>query len=264
MTANNDTIKALVATFGSDVGAPLIALSWINRAEDYNEAEEFVDTILSGENVPPMLIDAVLEVFMATRENHYQYHGYWVHSLSHFTRKLWTRRQDSWIKRLNEIAFRGAIELNDSNCSDRLVTDFGRYAKWTDHPADFGLVPANLTWMKWTDYNRYTRLRIEAGRFESEGAYIRWELGQPETATAFDQEAQTMLFNSAGLRTRIARLEELGADTTEFNTLERDLAVKYLAGLEAKLAAGPRDWERPELEAAVDKTRSLLAALQQS
>ena len=234
------------------------AIEMVRSAEDYHEGERFVFTVLREEKSTPELVEVVLEAFLGTRENRYQQHGYWVHSLSHFTEILWERRMDGWIKKFNEVSFKGANELRDSNCSSRLVSDFSSYAKFDDDPADFHLTPENLRWMDW-EYAAYSKARIEAGRFASEEAFLRWKLHQPETHTAFDYDAQTNLVNLDGIRAIVQRLQELGADTSEFNGLERDLLTKQLSELEGKLPAATQDWQRERLEKGIQKTRAALA-----
>ena len=235
------------------------AVEMVRSTANYNKSESFVFEVLNEEKSTPELVEAVLEAFLGTRENRYKEHGYWVHSLSHFTEILWERRMDGWIKKFNEVSFKGANELRDPNCSDRLVSDFGSYSKFDDDPADFALTLENLRWMDWK-YAAYSKVRIEAGRFASEEAFLRWKLHRPETYTAFDYNMETDLVNLDGIRTIVQRLQELGADTSEFNGLERDLLTKQLSELEAKLpAATQNDWQREQLEKEIQKTRSALA-----
>lgn len=239
MSGRNDYLKELIQNGRIDqvMGIPF-SIEMVRSAEDYEEGESFVLTVLREEKSTPELVEEVLEAFLGTRENRYRHHGYWVHSLSHFTEILWERRLDGWIKKFNEVSFKGANELGDSNCSDRLVGDFGRYAKYDDDPADFHLMPENLRWMDW-NYAAYAKARIEAGRFESEEAFLRWKLHRPETHIALDldldYDAQMDLVNLDGIRSIVQRLQELGADTSEFDGLERDLLTKQLSKLEREL-----------------------------
>jgi hypothetical protein len=253
MSERNDQLKGLIQNGQIDR-----AIEMVRSTDDYHEGESFVFTVLREEKSTPELVEAVLEAFLGTRENRYQWHGYWVHSLSHFTKILWERRMDGWIKKFNEVSFKGANELRDSNCSDRLVGDFSSYAKFDDDPADFALTPENLRWMNW-EYAAYSKARIEAGRFESEEAFLRWKLHRPETHTAFDYDAQTDLVNIKGIRSLVQKLQELGADASEFNGLERDLLTKQLSKLEAELPAATQDWQRERLEKGIQKTRAALA-----
>lgn len=233
------------------------AIELIRSTRDCHDGENFVVTVLREEKSTPELVEAVLEAFLSTRKNCFHQHGYWVHSLSHFTKILWERRMDGWIKKFNEVAFKGANELQDPNCSGRLVYDFGNFAKFNDDPADFGLTPENLRWMD-VEYITYSWARIEAGRFESEEAFLRWKLHRPEAHFAFDSEAQTNLVDLDGIRASVRRLQELGADTSEFNGLERDLLIRQLSELEKQLPTTTQDWEREWLEKGIQKTRAAL------
>ena len=174
MSANCEIVKNLI-----EAGKMAEAIEAIRGVKDYHDAEELVFLVLKDEASTPELLEATLEAFLNSRENRYRQHGYWVHSLSHFTKHLWERRMDGWIKKFNEVAFKGAKELHDPNCSDWLVGDFGGYAKFDDDPAEFHLTLSNLEWMDWK-YSAYAKARIEAGRFESEEAFLRWKLGQFE------------------------------------------------------------------------------------
>ena len=129
-----------------------LAKAFIERQRgnvDYSYGEGMVFTVMRCEESPQDLIDTVLDVFLGTRQNYPRAHGSWVHSLSHFTEYLWQKGQFEWIKKFNEVAFKGALELKNTNCCDRLVIDFGRYAEWYHDPAEFYLTIDNLTWMNW-------------------------------------------------------------------------------------------------------------------
>ena len=259
MSERNDKLRGLVQNGQIDR-----AIEMVRSTDDYHEGERFVFTVLCEVKSTPELVEAVLEAFLGTKPGHahsYNYgggHSGWVHSLSHFTKILWERRMDGWIKKFNEVSFKGANELGDSNCSDRLVDDFGSHAKFYDEPADFALTPENLRWMDWK-YAAYSKARIEAGHFESEEAFLRWKLRRPEMHIAFDYEAQTDLVNIEGIRSFIQQLQELGADTSEFNGLEKDLLTKQLSELEAKLPAATQGRQRERLEKRIQKTRAALA-----
>lgn len=254
MSKRSDQLDTLIQNEQIDYANELV-----QDAEDYKESEEFVFTVLGNEKSTPELVEATLKAFLDTRENCSPQHGYWVHSLSHFTRILWERRMDRWIKKFNEVSFKGANELGDSNCSDRLVSDFGKYAKFNDDPAEFALTPENLCWMNWKKYQKYEKARIEAGRFESEEALIRWELKQSRTYTVFDDDAHIDLVNIKGIRSRIQKLRDFGADISEFTSLERDLLTKRLNELKTELSKEPGDYMRECLEKGIRKTREALA-----
>ncbi|MFZ6014741.1 MAG: hypothetical protein ACOYUZ_00060 [Patescibacteria group bacterium] len=240
------------------------AMELVRKMSDYNEGESFVFAVLKDDKVTPELVDAVLEAFIGTRPNYAGSprfgggHGGWVHSLSHFTEILWEKRLDHWIKRLNGVAFGGAVVLGDPNCCDRLVGDFGHFAKFDDHPADFALTPENLRWMDW-EYSSYAKARIEAGKFESEAAFLQWKLKRPEMQMAFDYDAQLKLVNVDGIKGMLKKLQELGADVSEFDGLLKDLLTKQLAKLEADLPKAEQDWKRERIDKGLEKTRAALA-----
>ena len=146
----------------------------IDRAEQVNQW--YVEEVFESQNPPIELINAVLEGYLRSRQNRRPYHGGWVHNLSHFTEKLWELRLTGWIKRFNEVAFKGAIELEDENCSERLIYNFAEYSRYNDKPKDFGITPENTVWMEPSKYNAYARARIAAGAFHSQEAYETWKL----------------------------------------------------------------------------------------
>lgn len=234
------------------------AIEIVRRAPDYHESEQQVFEILAHEKSTPELVEAVLEAFMNTRTNSKPLHGYWVHSLSHFTDKLWERRLTDWIKRFNEVAFKGATEIPDDNCSDRLVYDFGSFSQWNDDPSEFGLTPENLAWMKW-EYAGFAKKRIEAGTFESEVAYMLWQLEQPEKQAREDCNFRVRITDVEFFDKTADRLAELGHDIRE------ELAAKKKALLEEQLqnlqisGANADDWRKQSVEAAIIKTRDHLA-----
>lgn len=259
MSERNDQLKGLIQNGQADR-----AIKMVRSAEDYNEGETFVFTVLCEEKSTLELVEEALETFLGTRKNRHMQHGYWVHNLSHFTEILWERRMYGWIKKFNEVAFKGANELHDSCCCERLVGDFDRYAKFNDDPANFALTPENLRWMDWKQYEyqyEQAKARVEAGRFKSEEDRLRWtsrwQLRRPEIFADFDYEVQTYLVNINAIRSLIQKLQELGEDTSEFTGLERDLLTKRLNELENELTTTV-DWKRERLGKAIEKTRAAL------
>lgn len=108
-------------------------------------------TVLKEETSTEEMLNAALERFVGTRLNakndYYNCgHSYWTHDLSHFMSRIYKRGLKGWIKRLNEVAFAGANELNDSPCCERLVEDFARSAPWDAVPAEYGFTDENLRW----------------------------------------------------------------------------------------------------------------------
>lgn len=247
--SGTDALKDLIQTGLTDQ-----AVKMVRGAEGYLEAEEFVSVVLADEKSPSELVEATLETFLYYRTNCKPYHGYWVHSLSHFTNVLWERRMDSWIKKFNDVSFKGANKLRDPNCSDRLVWDFAAFAKWDDDPADFHLTPENLSWMNW-EYSQYQKARIDAAPFQSEEAFLRWKLNEPK---AYASDGRVDVDKMLPM---IQRLKELGADTSESSEFARGLFTKQLKKLESELRTAKEWWQRERLEEEIQKTRAALAEL---
>lgn len=238
------------------------ALTLINSEKDYHEGESIVLAVLRCEESTQELIDAVFEMFLNTRENRFEQHGYWVHSLSHFTKILWKKGMIDWIKKFNEVAFRGAFELNDDNCSDRLVRDFVKFANWDDDPATYGLTPDSLSWVNSdSDRMRGVMSRINASPFESEEEYLRWTMRQSDTLTAFDFNAQMDLVNSKDIRYIIQQLKDLGADTAEYDALEKELLTKQLSDLTTQSTDDVPDWKVERIQKAIQITKDALAEM---
>ncbi len=255
MSERNDQLKGLIQNGQIDQ-----SIKMVQSNKDYGEGEAFVFTVLREEKSTPELVEAALEAFLGARKNCYKQHGYWVHSLSHFTRLLWEHRMDSWIKKFYEVSFRGANELADSNCSNRLVSDFVKYAKFNDDPVDFALTSENLRWMDW-EKAAGDKVRVEAGLFESEDAFLRWKICTPEVYTYEGWDFIGTLVDSEKIRSAIQRLKEIGVDTSEFNGLESGLLTKQLNELEGKFPAMTSDWERDRLQENIQKTRDALVQL---
>ncbi|MFH1171370.1 MAG: hypothetical protein V1778_02430 [bacterium] len=256
MNDRSEELKTLIQE-----GRMVEALAMVSSAADYREAETFVFAVLREESSQPELVDHALQVFLNSRRTGWREHGYWVHSLSHFTDILWKRRLDldAWIARFNEVAFRGANE-GDPNCSDRLVDDFASFARWDEDPAHFHLTMDNLRWMKWGE-DDFARGRIEHGAFSSEEEYVRWQLRLPPRG-AFNYEAQMSLVDVGGIQTLLKRLEELGADTSEYTGLVMGLLEKQLAALEEESGQEMPDWKKERFVKAIDTIRSRIAALE--
>lgn len=145
---------------------------------DYAQREELVKATLNEKGASDDLIEVALWNFLFRKPKTALEHGYWVHSLSHFTKTLWQRRSrwavEDCLKDLMQAAFQGALELGDANCCNRLVNDFVKNAKWDDDPAAFHLTPENLTWMDWKWFPG-AKERIQARRFASEEAFLAWK-----------------------------------------------------------------------------------------
>lgn len=224
----------------------------------YHEGESMVFAVLrAGADAPAELLDWALENFMKTRTNRREQHGYWVHSVSHFTKKLWELRpaMDKWIKEINRVSFKGANELGDSNCSDRLIGDFALNARWDEDPADFHLTPENLGWMNWK-YAGYAKARIEHGKFASELEFVRWQILQPDVQKSYRGEIQVK-----ELQDLMMKFVELGGDIKEFDGFLKKLLTENLARLEAELPNKEEGWQKKECQESISKARATLATL---
>jgi len=256
------------------------ALALVRNARGYNEGEGYVSLVMptsyrDEEKKPdaaPEIIEAALEGFLATRENRFKEHGYWVHALSHVTGELWERRMVGWIRRLNEVAFEGAIELGDANCCDRLVNDFVEYAKWDDDPVDFGLTAENLAWMDAKQASGYAMALIGASPFKSEEAAKRFKLLHKLRNSSFggwSNEYQCDMVRVESLKACIAELAALGDDVSEFTELPSRLLRDQLVKLEREVdVVETRSWDegtkerwRETYRKALEHTRSQLASL---
>jgi len=111
-------------------------------------AKEITMTVLSENTSTEEMLNEALEKFVKTTIDRKICYGHvgWVHDLSHFMSWVYKRGLKSWIKRLNEIAFVGAIECGNSHCCERLVEDFARSAPWDAVPAEYGFTDENLRW----------------------------------------------------------------------------------------------------------------------
>lgn len=153
-------------------------LSLLKTAENHDEAEEFVSIILKDKKTSLVLIENTLEVFLKSRKNNNPMHGYWVFSLSKFINFLWQKRLDKWIKTFYEVAFKGAIELDDHDYSERLVECFAYMANWDDDPKDFHITPENISWINW-DHLHQQRIKERVQRkFDTEEEFLLWRLDE--------------------------------------------------------------------------------------
>lgn len=228
------------------------ALELIKSAEDYHESEKFVRTVLRTDQPVDELVDEALEVFLNSRENKYEKHGYWVHSLSHFVIPLWEIRKIDWLAKAYKTSFQGANELNDDNCCVSLVCFFGSLSKWDDDPKDFGLVIDDMPWMDWERFE-LEKSRIEKGKFNSEEECLRWKLTRKGFFYSFDYDAQEELVDVEKLRMLLGQI-----NSDEFDGLEKKLLTEQLTSLQSRLERGGEDFEKERLEAGIKKTKEQL------
>jgi len=219
-----------------------LAKAFIERQRgnvNYDYGESMVFTIMRCEDSPQDLIDTVLDVFLGIRQNYPRAHGSWVHSLSHFTEYLWQKGQFDWIKKFNDVAFKGALELKNSNCCDRLIIDFGRYAEWYQDPAEFHLTMDNLVWMDLGYYGE-VKSRIKNSPFETEEAFKIWQCQGKLEVKKFDQwndEYRWYLPDIDELRKTVQQLADLGQDVTPYADLEKEVIEDSLKKAEKELTS---------------------------
>ena len=237
------------------------ALWEISLVDDYNEGEMVVFDCVEDESGE--LLEAALKQFVRVRENRYREHGGWVHSLSHFTKHLWARKMTAWIKQLNEIAFTGANHLGDCNCCYRLVSDFVKYAEWSEKPEDYGLTPENMMWVESCGEREYMNAdlrRIAASPFASEAEFVLFKLRDPEHQR--NHWGEPRLDNVHKL---IVRLHELGAYLPEFDGLEEQLVRERVEQLKTMLERKQKqkdEYAEREVKSLTEQIQELMLILE--
>ena len=254
------TLQELIQA-GETVQAIKLILQRFTVYDPYHYlGEKCVFEVLREEKATKEVVDACLQAFLDTRRNRVPDHGYWVHSLSQFTRILWARRLDDWIKRFNLVAFTGANELGDNNCSNRLIGDFAQFATWQDDPVDFHITAENISWMDWK-HGKYNKSRIAAGKFASEAEFLRWQIQQWLVIPRWNGEAQTNLIDIYKIKSLIKNLAALGADISEYEGLEKELLKKRLCQLEDELKDAQYDFKKEALGKVIKSSKDALDSL---
>jgi hypothetical protein len=207
--------------------------SLLFQLDDCEYVERVVHRVLENKNTTPNFLDLVLNHFLSTCENDKHSHETWVHSLSHFTKEIWVLGRHDWIKKFNEVAFKGAIELNAPSCSDRLVMDFLQYHRFDDDPNDFFLNSKNLAIMEWSNWRNPTELQkeLESSPFESNEALLRFKLNCTLSCQEWVFEIQQRVADIRPFELLLNELLEIGVDITEFNPLKVELYTKRLQSL---------------------------------
>lgn len=244
---NNDMIVKAIEAGNTEELKRIIA-----SARDYHDAEDAVNAILEN-NASEDILELALQNFLDCAQTGKPLHGYWVHSLSHFTEYLWEKRMTGWITIFNVCAFQGAIRFNDSNCSDRLLGDFAKFAQWDDSPADFGLTAENLTWVDWSgDWMQEIKTRIDAAPYKSEADYLISTLGKKENQRAKNKECEMGLVDAEGINALLARIAELGGDITPYATFIADLQRAQIAELKQSLVDYPDHWNTSGIKRGIE------------
>jgi len=239
------------------------AIVLVKNPATYRESEDYVQAVLKADKSTSELIDAALEGFLATRQHRNPEHGYWVHSLSHFTNVLWERGLTDWIKKFNEVAFRGAIELYDPNCSSRLVGDFAYYAKWDDDPVDFHLdLVEQIPWEDWELKGLAKEIeRIKQGKFASEVEFLTYKFNQTKGNSEYDFDVHLQLVNIEKLQKIIERMQVIGADASGMIETTKSIIATQLETAETKKASiDVKDYDHEGLVKLVAQYRSILDA----
>jgi hypothetical protein len=241
------------------------AIAFVSSTASYHTSENMVSVALGIEKCPQEVIDAALEGFIKTRQD--GNHGSWVHSLSHFTSKLWVLGLKTWIKRLNDITFAGDNKLGASNCSDRLLGDFSQHASWDTVPAEYGYTEENLRWADPSNERMsYDLGRIKASPFKSEAESIRFDLGWPSrftTSAEWTKEyGQPYMVDVQKVRDTVKKLNELGDDTSDLANVEETIIRQFMATIEKEIASAEPGWNREKrLPRSLELSREMLAAI---
>lgn len=244
--SHEDKIEKMIELIKND---PEAALHKLGNPPNYHAGEAYAYAVFRSELASAEMIEAALKGFVKSRKNWHGEHGYWVHSLSHFSGHLWNRRMVGWIRKLNEIAFGGANELGDSSCSDRLVHDFPKYARFDDDPADFGLSEELLAWAPKGQYPLEIPERIKLAPFASEADLISWQLLNSSFRNRGQQGLDLQAMN--GLVSR--------ANDFAYGIVDRELIMKRIQSeIEkfqkelAELDDDVPDWKEPSLKEKIE------------
>lgn len=239
------------------------ALKLIDHAPDLIECEMILSYCLWKHKIPHRVLDAALQAFMDVHDRPSVRHGAWVHSLCHLLWAMWPRRMTGWIKKFYEISFRGARELGEPTCCDRLIDRFTLYAKWSDDPVKFSLTSENidslgsevLSWLM-----PHSRSRIREGPFQSDASFLRWQIMHPESFyERHDTEIPNVSFTR--LHSRIKRLSKKGTDTQEFIEMEKQLVADQLRQLTKLLDKSEYEWETKQIAKRITHIAKFLAGL---
>lgn len=237
------------------------AINLVKSPMSYRDSEDLVRVVLEDEKSTPELIEAALEGFLATRQHRKPEHGYWVHSLSHFTHVLWEKGLTDWVKKFNDAAFRGAIELDDSNCSARLVYDYTNRAKWDDNPADFHLdLVEQVPWEDWEQEGLTKEIeQIKMGKFASEEQFLTYKFDRVKDNPGYDYHVHLQLVSIEELKTIIDRMQAIGMDVSEVIETTKSIIAAQIQTVESKKAStDAKDWGYQGLVDLIAQYRSLL------
>jgi len=229
--------------------------------QECSEEALVAEAVLESDASSRKLIDATIEAFLATKALPTVDHSYWVDHLNGFSRLLWGRRLTTWINRLYTRSLRSK-PLDEDDNSFFLLRDFAELSRWDDRPEDFGITPENLDWAHWDgEENEYLKERIDNSPFPSEAAHIAWNLRHAKYYQCeYSNHASWDMVSEDKVNTSLARLKELGADTTEFDGLLAILLKDQLQAIQDEMERATQR-RRVRLARGLDETRAALAKL---
>lgn len=236
-------------------------LSLMKRIKHYHHLEGYVHAILKGDYCKDSFetVESVLEYFIEQREDICPEHGFWVHSVSHFDNKLWELGLKKQLQVLLKIAITGANELNDENCSDRLIGGFFRFSEYTDNPLDYGITEKNI---KFSGYlNEYGKHRIQTGVYETKEAHVLSKLQFADTPMliSWSNDYQLILLEEENIENVIQELRNIRpVDVLEVNDIKQNLYQKQLHNLESSLILENSEKQIGILRNAIEMTKTLL------
>jgi hypothetical protein len=207
--------------------------SLVLQLNDCEYVERVVHTVLKNPNITPDFLDFVLNHFLSTREDNIYTHKKWVHSLSHFTKEIWELKHYDWIKKFNEVSFKGAVELNTTFCCDRLVMDFLRYHTFDASPLDYYIDVENLAWLDWTNFYNPNELKQELKNspFKSQESLLRFRLNGTLNSKEWISEIQKDATSTKAFDSLLTKLQSEGVDISEFDSQKAELYTKRLQSL---------------------------------
>jgi hypothetical protein len=234
--------------------------SLVFQLNDCECVERVVHTVLKNPNITPDFLDFVLNHFLSTHEDNKHSHEKWVHSLSHFTKEIWELKRYDWIKKFNEVAFKGANELNTTICCDRLVMDFLRYRTFDASPLDYYIDVENLAWLDWTNFYNPDELKqeLENSPFESQEALLRFRLNGTINSKEWTSEIQKNATSTKAFDSILNELQGLGVDISEFDSQKAELYAKRLQSL-VELRGQVREQYNDALEMMIHDALALLS-----
>ncbi len=229
------------------------ALLLVSNVKDYCESGALVAMVLAEKNTTQDLKEGVLQAFFDTRVS--QGDHKWVSQLKYFTEALWRSEMYDWIKKFNQACFECCKDSQHDPIKG-IIKDFGNHAKYNHNPVDFFFTPENLIKLKEADWNHlvYAKARIEIGVFNSQKAFLQWQLEMQFTS------GQDL--NQKEIQSILQQLHELQVDTSEFSQKVENLLNEQLHSLQVQLSIDKKRVTR--LIRGIQETEEFLASLRES